>query len=71
MRHLWDGEEARPIEIANTQGKRRQRISEALTALEEKGLVECVNPDGDEKARWYKITDLGREVWLPPRDEIG
>ena len=71
MWYLWDGKQARPIEIADDQGYRRQRVSEALAELQERDLVECVNPDEDEKARWYRITELGREAWLPPRDEIG
>ena len=50
-----------PSEIAKNAGIRQNHVSNVLRQLRMKGLVEIVNPEV-KKGRYYRLTDLGKEV---------
>lgn len=50
-----------PSELAKNAGIRMNHVSNVLKQLKMKGLVEIVNPEA-KKGRYYRLTDLGREV---------
>jgi DNA-binding MarR family transcriptional regulator len=49
-------------DVADRCGRSVQNMSRAIRELEEKGLIECLNPD---KRTWkrYLLTELGRAVY--------
>lgn len=49
-----------PSLISDNTSIRRQHISNVLSDLKEKGLVECLNEEV-RKGRLYKITNKGKE----------
>lgn len=63
MRQLYEEGEVRHNDLADRPETPPPRVSEHLDDLAEHNLVECVNPDSDERARWYRLTEHGREVW--------
>ena len=49
-----------PSLISDATGIRREHISNVLSDLKEKGLIECLNEEV-RKGRLYKITNKGKE----------
>ncbi|MFB6199619.1 MAG: winged helix-turn-helix domain-containing protein [Candidatus Nanohaloarchaea archaeon] len=52
---------ATPTDIAEETGMHRNHVSNRLSELREKGLVEVTNPE-DSHHRYYRIKDKGKEV---------
>jgi len=50
-----------PSQIADSTNLRQPHISSALSELEKKNLVECLNPDR-RKGRVYSLTEKGEWV---------
>lgn len=50
-----------PSEIASKTGLGTTQVSNSLTDLKNRNLVECIN-DEDKKGRLYEITPTGKEV---------
>ena len=50
-----------PTEIAEDSGILRNHISNVLRELNEKELVECINPKS-RKGRLYRLTEEGSDV---------
>ena len=54
-------EAQRPTDISEELEVQRTTISERITDLKDEGLVKLLNPD-DNRNRYYKITDKGKEL---------
>lgn len=50
-----------PSEIASKTGLGTTQVSNSLTGLKKRKIVECVN-ENDKKGRLYEITPTGKEV---------
>lgn len=61
MRLLSDGNVRTPKEMCNTLEMQFSNLSRATKELEEKELVECINPD-TRKGKMKRITTKGKEV---------
>ena len=60
-----------PTHIAEDSGIRTNHISNVLTELKNKEIVECINEEA-RKGRLYRLTDTGKDVLktIEERDEI-
>lgn len=61
IRLLNDGNVRTPKEMCETLDMQFSNLSRATKELEEKGLVECMNPD-TRKGKMKRITKKGEEV---------
>lgn len=61
MQLLSDGGVHTPKEMADTLDMLSSNLSRATTELQEKGLVECINPEV-RKGKMKRITTKGKEV---------
>jgi len=50
-----------PTELARQIATERSTVSRAILELVEVGVVECLTPD-ERMGRYYRITDIGRQV---------
>lgn len=67
LRHLSEGP-AMPSRIAEMEDYQISHISNALTALRERSLVELLVPEERKKGRIYGLTEVGERVWEQIRD---
>jgi predicted transcriptional regulator len=61
MKDLSDGEVKMPKDIAKDCNILPNHISNVLTQLREKELLECINPEY-KKGRLYRLTDDGKNM---------
>jgi len=69
LRHLWDGSQATPGEMAEALTMTRSAISKIIDKLESKGWIRSkINPD-DHRGQLLSLTSAGRRV-VPELAEI-
>ena len=68
LRRLAEGP-ATPSGIAETEDYQISHISNALTALRNRSLVELLVPEERKKGRIYGLTESGQRVWEQIRDQ--
>ena len=56
-----DGNVLLPTEIAERSEIKTNHVSNVLTELKNKALIEIINPEA-RKGRLYRLTDLGDEI---------
>lgn len=59
-----------PTQVSEIIGTHRSTTSRAILSLENKGLVECVNPK-DSMGRYYRVTELGLQVLMKIKEMNG
>ena len=62
LRRLVEGN-AIPAQIREDTGQENSRISEAASALRERGLIELLVPEETKRGRLYATTDRGEDAW--------
>lgn len=62
VRRLYDSP-ALPKQLKNDTDREYSRVSEALSSLEDEGIVELLSPDDRKKGRLYALTDQGENAW--------
>lgn len=62
VRNLSEGP-ATPSRIAEEEDYQISHISNALTALRDRSLVELLVPEERKKGRIYRLTESGERVW--------
>lgn len=68
LRHLSEGP-ATPSRIASQEDYQISHISNALTTLRERAMVELLVPEERKKGRIYGLTPKGRRVWELIKDQ--
>lgn len=53
-----------PAQIREETGQEYSRITEAVTSLRERGLVELLVPEETKRGRLYGVTERGQETWM-------
>ncbi|MEN6552013.1 MAG: helix-turn-helix domain-containing protein [Methanobacterium sp.] len=59
-----------PTQVSEMIGTHRSTTSRAILSLENKGLVECINPN-DSMGRYYRVTELGMKVLMKIKEWNG
>jgi DNA-binding MarR family transcriptional regulator len=62
VRRLYDSP-AIPKSIKEDTDRQYSRVSEALSDLQDEGIVELLSPEDRKKGRLYALTDRGEEAW--------
>jgi DNA-binding MarR family transcriptional regulator len=52
-----------PKNIKEDTNRQYSRVSEALSDLQDEGIVELLSPEDRKKGRLYILTDRGEEAW--------
>lgn len=68
VRNLSEGP-ATPSRIADEEDYQISHISNALTALRNRSLVELLVPEERKKGRIYRLTESGERVWRQINDQ--
>jgi DNA-binding MarR family transcriptional regulator len=62
VRRLYESP-AIPKSIKEDTDRQYSRVSEALSDLQDEGIVELLSPEDRKKGRLYALTDRGEEAW--------
>jgi len=68
LRHLAEGP-ATPSRVADEEDYQISHISNALTTLRERSMVELLVPENRKKGRIYGLTPKGQRVWELIKDQ--